>query len=112
MDSATDNCNAPSLALTAFVPIMAGDKSTDNSTSRSQPNLQDPVETIQWGGNLPSRRRAITGGLSGLAISMSLRLNTSVPAMHCHTDSEVAAAARKIWCFSRLPLCDSFQHLQ
>lgn len=67
---------------------MAGDKSTDTSTSRSQLNLQDPVETIQWGGNLPSRRRAITGGLSGLAIGMSLPLSMLVPAMRCHIDSE------------------------
>ena len=46
-----------------------GSSPPDKGKSTSQLNLQDPVETIAWGGNLPSRRRAITGGLSGLAIS-------------------------------------------
>ena len=53
----------------------ADQKGTAQSSSKSQLNLQDPVETIAWGGNLPSRRRAITGGLSGLAISESCRLS-------------------------------------
>ena len=52
----------------------ADQKDAAQGGSKSQLNLQDPVETIAWGGNLPSRRRAITGGLSGLAISMSFRL--------------------------------------
>lgn len=32
------------------------------------PNLADPVGTIAWGGTLPSTRRAVLGGLSGLGI--------------------------------------------
>ncbi|KAK9918065.1 hypothetical protein WJX75_000898 [Coccomyxa subellipsoidea] len=33
-----------------------------------KPDLGDPAQTVVWGGRLPSRRRAITGGLTGLAI--------------------------------------------
>ena len=53
-----------------------GSSAPDTGRTKSQLNLQDPVETIAWGGNLPSRRRAITGGLSGLAISKP-------PQRHC-----------------------------
>ena len=55
-------------------PQGADQKDAAQSSSKSQLNLQDPVETIAWGGNLPSRRRAITGGLSGIAISESFRV--------------------------------------
>ncbi|CAL5226947.1 g9831 [Coccomyxa viridis] len=48
-----------------------GSSAPDTGRTKSQLNLQDPVETIAWGGNLPSRRRAITGGLSGLAIILA-----------------------------------------
>ncbi|GFR47691.1 hypothetical protein Agub_g9440 [Astrephomene gubernaculifera] len=34
------------------------------------PSLLDPVQTITWGGTLPSTRRAVLGGLGGVAISL------------------------------------------
>ena len=44
-------------------------------------DAQDPSQTIAWGGRLPSRRRAITGFSSGLAIgklhSISVAMSTS-----------------------------------
>ena len=31
-------------------------------------NLQSPTETVQWGGTLPSGRRAVLSGFAGLSI--------------------------------------------
>ena len=44
----------------------AGDSKAQQSSAGFSAN--DPAQTVVWGGRLPSRRRAITGGLSGLAI--------------------------------------------
>ena len=57
--------------------------------------MQDPSETVVWGGQLPSNRRAFTGGLSAIAIGSPLILltpkHTSILQMH-HFEREVAAA--------------------
>lgn len=62
---------APTLTLSAG-------KEETSTSGRSEvpqvkPDLGDPAQTVVWGGRLPSRRRAITGGLTGLAIGESLR---------------------------------------
>ena len=50
------------------VPDAAGSQVTEERKSGAELDLQDPSQTVVWGGRLPSRRRAIVGGLSGLAI--------------------------------------------
>lgn len=47
----------------------AGDDAT-SSTDSPPPQLRpgNAVETVQWGGTLPSGRRAVVGGLTGLTI--------------------------------------------
>ena len=58
--------------------LSAGKEETSTSgrseVPQAKPDLGDPAQTVVWGGRLPSRRRAITGGLTGLAIGESLRL--------------------------------------
>ena len=51
---------------------------------RAEPSFQDPAQTVVWGGKLPSRRRAITGGLSGLAIGALPRLFVVAEAESLH----------------------------
>ncbi|KAG2437352.1 hypothetical protein HXX76_006007 [Chlamydomonas incerta] len=41
-----------------------------SQSSGPGPKLSDPVDVITWGGRLPSRRRAVLGGLSGLGIAL------------------------------------------
>ncbi|GLC42035.1 Thylakoid-anchored PsbP-like protein [Pleodorina starrii] len=41
-----------------------------SSSSAPGPSLVDPVQTIYWGGTLPSTRRAVVGALSGAAIAL------------------------------------------
>lgn len=40
--------------------------------SEPLPSLADPVQTIAWGGRLPSQRRAVLGALAGLGIGAPL----------------------------------------
>ena len=40
----------------------------NGGTDSNRPLPADPVQAVVWGGRLPSRRRAITGGLSALGI--------------------------------------------
>lgn len=58
--------------------LSAGKEETSTSgrseVPQAKPDLGDPAQTVVWGGRVPSRRRAITGGLTGLAIGESLRL--------------------------------------
>ncbi|CAL8464210.1 g3745 [Coccomyxa elongata] len=39
-----------------------------SESPQARPDLSDSAQTVVWGGRLPSRRRAISGGLTGLAI--------------------------------------------
>ena len=56
---------------------------------RPQPRVLDPAQTVAWGGTLPSRRRAIVGGLSGLSIGERMlcvqaeHSALGAPALHC-----------------------------
>ena len=56
--------------LMAIIPSLAGTSSSPNGepSGGPSPGLGNPVQTVVWGGRLPSRRRAITGGLSALGI--------------------------------------------
>jgi hypothetical protein len=47
-----------------------GEGAPSTQASTSSPNLGDPVGTLLWGGTLPSGRRAVLGGLSGLGIAL------------------------------------------
>lgn len=59
---------------TARVAANAGQSGNDSErvSSNDGPRLRgdDAVETIAWGGTLPSGRRAVVGGLSGLLIAL------------------------------------------
>lgn len=53
------------------VTVCSVDEKTEVGTSApadARPPLADPVATVNWGGTLPSRRRAIVGGLTGLSV--------------------------------------------
>ena len=53
--------------LSPFVAY-AGRKEEGGSREGPRPSLGDPVQTVSWGGQLPSQRRAVLGGLAGLGI--------------------------------------------
>ncbi len=44
-----------------------------------KPAFEDLAQTVVWGGRLPSRRRAITGGLTGLGIGEPMRSCSTRP---------------------------------
>ncbi len=82
MQCSVSDCTQEIAVALSIFSAFTGSSATDTGRSKSQLNLQDPVETIAWGGNLPSRRRAITGGLSGLAISKPLHPTLSSATSH------------------------------
>ena len=48
--------------------------------SNAQPKFSDPAQTVVWGGQLPNRRRFVTGTLTGLGIGIASAL------LHCQAD--------------------------
>eukprot|EP00884_Botryococcus_braunii_P011734 jgi/Botrbrau1/20561/Bobra.145_2s0108.1 len=58
----------PPEQLTSSTPTPSGP--VEASESQPRFSVSDPVQTIAWGGRLPSKRRAIVGGLSGLGIAL------------------------------------------
>lgn len=59
---------------TGFSPCVAPAGRNEEGGSREgpRPSLGDPVQTVAWGGRLPSQRRAVLGGLAGVGIGVPL----------------------------------------
>ncbi|KAK9787468.1 hypothetical protein WJX73_010365 [Symbiochloris irregularis] len=57
------------------------DKTSGQDTQGPRPSVTDPVQTIAWGGRLPSRRRVVTSTLSAIAIVLASNLGGSTSSL-------------------------------
>jgi hypothetical protein len=99
---------APTLTLSAG-------KEETSTSGRSEvpqvkPDLGDPAQTVVWGGRLPSRRRAITGGLTGLAIGESLRLAAPASVVNLQSIIGISRGREVAATCPAVQLCSRAQH--
>jgi hypothetical protein len=62
--------------------LAGGRKQERDGGAAPRPSLADPVQTVAWGGRLPSKRRAVLGGLAGLAVGAHPFLPPRPPPTH------------------------------
>lgn len=99
---------APTLTLSAG-------KEETSTSGRSEvpqvkPDLGDPAQTVVWGGRLPSRRRAITGGLTGLAIGESLRLAAPASVVNLQSIIGISRGREVAATCPAVQMCSRAQH--
>ncbi len=62
--------------------LAGGRKQERDGGAAPRPSLADPVQMVAWGGRLPSKRRAVLGGLAGLAVGAPPLLPPRPPPTH------------------------------